>query len=283
MRQIFRDPEQQALFDERGYVFRDFLNKDAIERLRGLYADTAGSGHETYDFASGLSYYISVFDKDPANRRAANEGIREVFEDAIDRLLIDYRTLYCNFMVKEPGAGEIQAHQDYTWVDEARYVAFNLWVPLEDTDAGNGGFHLIAGSNRCLEHSYRAATIPHSLVGYNETLKPYMVSQPVAAGHGIVFDHRLIHYSPDNQSDAPRIAAQLVLIPREAVPVMAHYSPADPEHVRLLEIREDNYLLENNLWETSPDDLPVLETRPYHGLPDEGALIEMIRRHRQGD
>jgi len=31
-----------------------------------------------------------------------------------------------------------------------------------------------------------------------------------------LFDHRLFHYSPDNQSDRWRPAVQLVLIPAEA-------------------------------------------------------------------
>jgi ectoine hydroxylase-related dioxygenase (phytanoyl-CoA dioxygenase family) len=193
-------------------------------------------------------------------------------------VLIDYRILCCNFMVKAPGGGEIQAHQDYTWVDESAHVAFNLWVPLQDTDDGNGCFHLVPGSHRFIENSYRAGTIRESLVPHNEALKAYMVPVPVPAGRGILFDHRLFHYSPDNLSDQPRVAAQLVLVPAEAQPVMAHFRPEDPGHVRLLAIDDDRYLTEKNLWDIDPSSLREVARRPFRPLPGGDELIELVRR-----
>lgn len=279
MRQVFRDSAQQALFDDRGYVFHDFLNPQQVERLRAIYASTAGAGRETYDFASKLSYYISVFDKSPEHRKAANDEISALFAGLLGDVLIDYRILCCNFMVKAAGGGEIQAHQDYTWVDETKHVAFNLWVPLQDTDGGNGCFHLIPGSHRFIENSYRASTIRETLVAHNQALKAYMVPIPVPAGRGIIFDHRLFHYSPDNLSDVPRVAAQLVLIPNEAQPVIAHVRPEDPDHVRLLAIADDSYLTENNLWDIDPEGLAEIAERPFRKLPDQDELLKIVRQH----
>jgi hypothetical protein len=281
MRGIFRDSGTQAHFDQNGYVCEDFLDPDKIDRLRALYFSTAGKGRETYGFAAPLSYYISVFDKDPEHRRAANDGIRELFVESIERLMIDYRILYCNFMVKEPQGGEIQAHQDFTFVDESRFVAFNLWVPLQDTHLKNGCFHLVPGSNRLLQ-SYRSSTVPDTLAAHNEALKPFMIPLPLAAGRGILFDQKLFHYSPDNESQVPRVAVQLVVIPREAQPLIAYYDRQSPESVRLLAITDDAYLTNCNLWET-PSGLPLIETRPYSKLPDRAALVEMLRRHRSAD
>jgi hypothetical protein len=282
VRQVFRDPGQQALFDERGYIFHDFLSAGQVEQLRGIYASTAGAGRETYDFASKLTYYISVFDKSPEHRKAANDAISSLFKDLLGDVLIDYRILCCNFMVKAPGGGEIQAHQDYTWVDESRHVAFNLWVPLQDTDDTNGCFHLIPGSHRFIEDSYRASTVRETLVAHNQELKAYMVPVPVPAGRGILFDHRLFHYSPDNLSNVPRVAAQLVLIPVEAQPVMAHFRPEDPDHVRLLAIADDSYLTEKNLWDIDPDGLVEVARRPFRKLPDRDELLAIVRQHTAG-
>lgn len=266
------------MFDKRGYVFHDFLNPEQVARLRGIYASTAGAGHETYDFASKLSYYISVFDKSPEHRKAANDEISALFAGLIGDVLIDYRILCCNFMVKASGGGEIQAHQDYTWVDESKFVAFNLWIPLQDTDGTNGCFNLIPGSHRFIENSYRASTIRETLVAHNQELKPYMVPISVPAGRGILFDHRLFHYSPDNLSNVPRVAAQLVLIPREAEPVIAHFRPEDPDHVRLLAIGDDSYLTEKNLWDIDPNGLTEVAKRPFRKLPDRDRLLEIVRQ-----
>src|SRR5262245_8449570 len=109
MRRIFRDDRHQADFEDKGYLVRRFLDAEEIARLRGLYFETAGAGHRTYEFASSLRYYISVFDTDKAHRRAASDGIRAPFEAPIREVMLDYRVLGCNFMVKKPEGGEIQA------------------------------------------------------------------------------------------------------------------------------------------------------------------------------
>ena len=285
MRTVLRDPEQQALLDERGYVFHDFLGPDAIAALRELYFATTRSGRETYDFATGLTYYISIFDKRRENRRAANEGIRRFFLDAIEELMCDYRAVLCNFMVKEPGGGEIAAHQDTTLVDEAKHVACNLWVPLQDTDTHNGCFHMIPGTHRLLESTYRSNSIPDALVGYNEHLKPLMTPQPLPAGRGILFDHKMFHFSPDNLSTEPRLAVQLLLIPREAEVAIAYYDRAsDPDNINLLRVPDDNYLTDADLFEgamrQAPEGLELLDKRPYQKLPEPSELIDRIRQQR---
>ena len=44
-----------------------------------------------------------MFNPDESVRRRINEKIKAVFADKISPLLNDYRALYANFMVKEPG------------------------------------------------------------------------------------------------------------------------------------------------------------------------------------
>lgn len=290
MRKILRDPEQQALLEERGYVFHDFLGPEEIAVLRRLYFETAGSKRETYDFATGLTYYISIFDKNRAHRRAANEGIRRLFIDALEELMCDYRAVLCNFMVKEPGGGEIASHQDTTLVDEAKYVACNLWVPLQDTDTSNGCFHMIPGTHRLFESTYRSNSIPDSLVAYNEHLRPLMRPQPLPAGRGILFDHKMFHYSPDNLSTVPRLAVQLLLIPCEADVAIACYDrSSDPDSVNLLRVPDDDYLTDADLFEgnmtRAPEGLELLDKRPYQRLPEPLELVNMIQRQieRQGE
>ena len=109
-----------------------------------------------------------------------------------------------------------------------------------------------------------------------------MVPVPVPAGRGIIFDHRLFHYSPDNRSGVPRVAAQLVLTPKEAQPVIAHFRPDDPDHVRLLAIADDSYLTEKNLWEINPEELVEVARRPFRKLPDQDELLAIVRQRTAG-
>lgn len=274
--QSFRSVADQRIFDARGYLEFSCLGRGDVEHLRGVYERIAGAGYRTHEFASRLTYYISTFDTDPEHRATANVEIGRLLEETVERRMLDYRILGCNFMVKAPRGGEIQAHQDFTWVDEDVHTAFNLWIPLQDTSPECGGLHVIPGSHRALAGSFRSSSIPHSLVAYNESLKKLMTPLVVPAGQGILFDHRLLHYSPANQSDEPRIAVQLLLVPREAQPVIAVWDPERKDEVRLLAI-EDEYLEKANLWAPPPEGLPVVAVRPYPGLPGEAELLARLK------
>jgi ectoine hydroxylase-related dioxygenase (phytanoyl-CoA dioxygenase family) len=280
VRAIFRRPEHQALFEQQGYILYDFLSPAQVQDLRDLYFSTAGAERQPYDWAKRLTYYISSLDQNPDRRKAATNGIRDALRGQVADLMIDYKAILCNFMIKDPGGGEIQVHQDTTLVDESRYVACNLFVPLQDTNVENGCFHLIPGTHELLEGSFRHNSIPDTLVAYNEALKPFMVPLPLPAGRGILFDHKMFHWSPDNRSGVPRVAVQLLLVPSEAGVVIAHYDAAkDPDHVRLLSVPEE-YLTERNLFQAKlaeANELPLVDVRPYRKLPAVGELVEMIR------
>jgi hypothetical protein len=276
-RRIFGDQRVQDSFDRLGYVVADLLDSGERAELLGLFDRTVRGERNTYPNFRSLRYYISIFDQDVDKRKLVDRAAKQIFGDKIERLMLDYRILLCNFMAKEPGGvGEIQVHQDFSFVDEDSYTGFNLWVPLEDTDVGNGCFYMLPGSHRLLRSS-RSASAPDTLTKYNEMLKRYMVPKPIKAGSGILFDHRLFHYSPDNASDRWRPAVQLVLIPKEAEPVMLHYDrERDPEHLLVRRIEED-YLTEENIWNPARE-LQVVGRKPYIPLPGEAELLGMVER-----
>jgi len=279
-RQIFQHDEKQAQFDRFGYVTRELLSRDELEELNLLFDKTVRKGHQTYDHFRHLRYYISVFDKDARKRKELDHTVKRIFRDKIDQFMINYRILLCNFMAKEPGGnGEIQVHQDFTFVDEDRFVGFNLWVPLRDTDLNNGCFYMLPASNKLLR-SYRAASIPDTLTLYNDRLKRYMIPKPLQAGHGITFDHKLFHYSPDNHSEQWRPAVQLVLVPGEAQEITLHYDRAtDPDHLNVYKVDAD-YLTGGNLWQP-PAGLEPSGKKPYIPLPKEEELMLMVAQLHQ--
>ena len=101
----------------------DRLSLDEVEQLRAIYDSTAGTARETYDFATDLGYYVSIFDGLRENREVADTAIRSALESQKEELMPDYRILYCNFMVKDPGQGEIESHQDFSFVSFLVFLA----------------------------------------------------------------------------------------------------------------------------------------------------------------
>ncbi len=271
---IFSDPILQEQFDKDGFISIHFLSEEEIQQLSGAFRHYEEMGGSPIEFAKDLNYHISVFDTNIDRRIYIDTILKSIFTKKVEEVLPGYRILNSNFMTKKAGGGEIEVHQDFSHVDEKLYTAFNLWVPLQDTDEHNGGFFLIRGSNK-LFSSYRSATIPHNLTHYNESFKKHMEPIRVKAGDGLLFDHKLFHYSCPNTSSKVRVAVQMVVIPKNTQPVMYQYDEKnDPKHLEVFELTEE-FLLTKNLWEKT-EGLRSLGKVPYEKIPDAKDILKKL-------
>ncbi len=264
MRKIFRDENNEKQFREDGYVVFDLLDADAIGDLLSFYAAAFPSRREVVPYARELPYYISIFDRDASHKREVDERISSYVARDIDAQLEDYEVFYSNFMIKFPGDGQIEAHQDFNFVDESHDTAFNLWCPLVDTDSQNGGLYVIAGSHNVFL-TQRGPNLPKALTQYNDLLKRYARCVPLKKGQAIAFDHKLIHYSPPNRSEQVRVAIQSVLKPRHAAAVHYVFDQAT-ERVRAYCIDKE-FILNNDLWNARLDDRTQDHEQPLIPLP----------------
>jgi ectoine hydroxylase-related dioxygenase (phytanoyl-CoA dioxygenase family) len=268
------DKNIERLLDEKGYYHDNFLSETEVDFLLQKYIEYSSIPSKTIDFAQNLGYYISVFDENIEKRKFINTVLKNIFTEKLKSILPNYKILYGNFMTKEPNGSEIEVHQDFSFVDEKKNAAYNFWIPLQYTDCHNGGFHLIEGSHHAF-NSYRSASIPHNITHYNELFKSIMQPVPVEAGDGLIFDHRLFHYSSKNLSTKTRIAVQMVLIPENCTPVMYYYNPdSDKKNLSVYEISEE-YLLANNLWQ-KPEGLRLLYKTPYEKIPDGKSIYNKL-------
>ncbi len=250
MRRIFRDDGHERQFRENGYIVVDLLRDDEIAGLWSFYAGAFRTKREVVGYARDLPYYISVFDRDTAHKHEVDALISGCVAPRVDDLLADYEVFYSNFMIKFPGDGQIEAHQDFNFVDENRHTAFNLWCPLVDTDMTNGGLCAIAGSHEVFR-TQRGPNLPKALTEYNDMLKRYARRIPLRRGQAAIFDHKLIHYSPPNRTGEVRVAVQSVLKPREAPAIHCVF---DQGTGRVKAHRIDKaFVLENNLWDARLD------------------------------
>lgn len=273
---IYKDTYNQDLFDKNGYTAHNLLDETELNSLKDLYRNYLYIPGEVIDYAQSLGYYISVFDKSIERKQLVDASLKKILTPKINEILNAYTILTGNFMTKEPGGKEIEVHQDFSFVDEKMHTAFNLWIPLQDTSAANGGLFVLEGSHR-LFNSHRSATIPHNLTHYHEQFKPMMNELPVKAGEGLLFDHKLFHYSSVNASDQVRVAVQVVLIPKQVTPRMYYYDPkTDSKNLTMYAI-DENYLLNNNLWE-KPHGLKDLGKVPYEKIPDAEDILYAVKK-----
>ncbi len=265
MRKIFRDESNETQFRRDGYVVVELLDEPAIADLLSFYAASFPVRRDVVPYARSIPYYISIFDRDPEHKRDVDSRISQYVSPAIDGVFDDYEVFYSNFMIKWPGDGQIEAHQDFNFVDESQHTAMNLWSPLVDTNSQNGGLYVIAGSHNVFR-SQRGPNLPKALTQYNDILKRYARCLPIRKGQAAIFDHKLIHYSPPNHSDQVRVAIQSVLKPREAVAVHYVYDSSS-KRVRAYRIDKE-LILNGDLWNAQLSDRMLDHEQPLIPLPN---------------
>ncbi len=208
---LMRAIEQQEHLDEHGWVQVDLLSSASAESLLERYQQLDHAITVDRSFARG--FHATIIDDRRAYRRACHELIVDVMAEPLERLFLDVVLTLTNFLHKEPGAEAVPDHVDWTFVDESVHRSISVWSPLCDTDEESGCLGVLDRSHRRVDF-IRAAANP----SYEETVAfgaslPGRRLVPLRAGEGIVFDHRLVHFSAPHLGEEPRIAVTCELVP----------------------------------------------------------------------
>ncbi len=192
-------------------VTSPFLAPSEVERLRAEVESLGLLGAEGFhDTASaGLAF---------AERQAVHEVLCAAFAPGIEGLLADYRPVMSAAMTKWPGSsGTKEIHRDFRLVDESRFRAVCIWVPLVDVDDDNGalrvlrGSHLVDSGPRTVPTTPRVPRDPTPLLDFD-----LLEAVPVPAGDAVVFDLAIAHGSSTNGTTQPRPAVGVACAPSAA-------------------------------------------------------------------
>lgn len=228
-RVMVQDIDQKAM-EEDGYVIRPFLTDAEKEHLVTLFdADTAG----LY-----LPMAPTTWSKNEAYRNQIYSEIKRIFWPKLNELLEDYVPISGAFIIKNPNPDSaLNTHFDWLFVDERQFTALHIWVPLVDVDEQNGAYSILPGSHKMV-NAWRGQNTPDSIFFTGRQFKPgVQKSLPMKAGDALIYDMRLIHGTPPNLSNKIRLAAGLVMIPREATPIHV-YTPEEKMHDSDVEVYE---------------------------------------------
>lgn len=217
---IFKDEELQAKFDKQGFVVVQFINDAEVKILNDLF-DELHPVLPTEGFISGS------YSPDLAWKKKSSNAIVEVLSKQYERLFVNYQPFGAAFLFKMPSQNsELGVHQDWTIVDENKYVALNCWIPLTDINEVNGGLHVLPGSHYPAYHTLRAPTVPFFFSGNEAAVIPETVPMYVKAGEAVILNQSVIHYSPPNRSDKIRKAITAG-VKSKGAPMQFHYKAPD--------------------------------------------------------
>ena len=214
------DPACDAAFRRSGYAVIPLLDAAAVAALREDW-------DKREDSVQAWPYAASLYSPDVEFRRATHAVIAGTIGPALAQAVPDAELVFAGFACKaanEP-ASIVPFHQDPSFVDETRWGAANIWIPLVDLDESNGPLWAVPGS-----HRFNADCRGFNQLFAYSGLEPDLaeLARPIhaRAGEAVVFAHSLFHFSPPNLSPAPRLAAGGLLAERGAI---LRYPYVDPE------------------------------------------------------
>ena len=152
-------------------------------------------------------------------KKKVHSGLSNFLDPFINSLLADHRTLCYFFIVKGNGGNSrVNLHQDWSIVDELKHRAYTLWIPLVDSTIDNGTLHVLKGSHLFPLNIRGGAILPKFEFANEADAKALNFLSPITvkAGEALIFDSRILHYSPSNQSALPRTSIISNITPTQA-------------------------------------------------------------------
>lgn len=211
---LFKNEKLQQQFDLNGYVVVPFLEEAQVAALREFFF----AKHP--QLPDG--FYSSSFNTDETHKQSVNDKIESVLSEQVSSHFHSIKKLGGCFLNKQPGAqSEMPIHQDWTVVDEPNFDSITIWIPLQDVNEKNGAIQVIDGSHR-FSSALRSPSLEDPFKNIQAELRKDLKLLPMKAGEAFIFSQALLHASPPNISNEPRIAVTYGLIDAAAQLLFYH-------------------------------------------------------------
>jgi len=241
---IFGDCNLQAEYEEKGFAKATLLSDQQVGHLLAEVAKL----HPDDGFAPSVSagpslpYHVTFLDSNKSYRRAVFQLVGDFFTDKLKQVLPDYYILNTSLVIKPPGSGMFEVHHDWGFVADLAIKCMTVWCPLVDTSIENGTIHVLPGSHQLIQE-FRAPNVSSYFDDFPDAIiERWLEPIPTQAGHALLWDNHMIHWSGDNHTDAPRIAVQITCIPSRSQPVFIYYDEQFPGRFEIIEAGQEFWL-----------------------------------------
>jgi hypothetical protein len=271
MRSFFYDEAQENQLIEKGWVRSPMLSPEEVkEILDGIAELRPDDGFEP-DGCGGFqfTYHCTFLDTNVEYKRAASNLMRRIFTPHIEKILVNYEILNCNFYIKPPGKGEFQIHQNWPALADMNDTTMTIWCPLVDADETNGTLEVVEGSHKVVPDIAGPMAEPFFRDFQDALVDKYLKKIPVKAGDALIFDDSLIHWSATNKAETPRYAIQILCVPKDATPVFFYQDKDKTDQWEVLEVDSD-FFIEHTILDflTRPAELKSLGV-----IPNENRIL----------
>lgn len=208
MERVFTDDSLQQQFEQDGFVIIDLLNPQELAELNAF-------SYGVIDDHQG--FYTSHHMPDADKRKLIDITLKRYFDNKFTGVLADYRSIFHNLLVKNPGVDSTLAmHQDWCFTNEQQYAGLNVWAPLINSTKNNGCLQVIKASHRYALPVYRGRGFNVLEKIKHDSFENYTTDVEVPAGKCVIMHLALMHSSLPNVTDKTRIAVSAIMVPKEA-------------------------------------------------------------------
>ena len=236
---------------ESGYCIFDLLSRKRTLELAHLYHKVNSEVGDRFFSSSHLQ-----------NKELVNElsdACIKIISPELEKQLSGYNVLGAALLSKPPGSNsKLPIHQDWNIVDEKVSRSYNLWIPLVDVSEINGAMIVLKGSHG-KELTLRGKNIPSRFQNVIEELKPNMETISMNVGQALLYDHALIHGSPENFSSTARNSIVCGIVPEGSA--LRLYQGSN-EIINEYEVSRDFLVNHISLDISGNHDAKLLETYP---------------------
>lgn len=245
-RTVFKNALLQAQLQDLGHVKMPMLTSQEINKILEFIKTLKPDDHFNPmgdQPGNPSTYHCSFLDTNKDYKKKVSSFLSSVFMPHISQVLSNYDILSINFYIKQPGKGNFQIHQNWptTAVED---TTVTVWCPLQDVSELNGGIHIVEGSHK-ITPDIGSVLAPVFFSQFEkELVAKYLKPIHMKAGEALIFDDSLIHWSPQNNSEQPRIAIQIEMIPTGVTPRYYHYD-RETDLFEVFAVDTDYYLNHN--------------------------------------
>ena len=262
MGRIFFDESLDTQFKDDGVVTILMLSIEEVEYLASAYA-------KEHDTKKGV-FHSTMFIDDAQYRREVDKRIRAVLTKKINSVIIDYRLLFGNYIVKQSSTeSAVGIHQDWNFTTP-EFTSLNIWIPLVDIDEHTGTFYALKGSHKTFHNIRYTPYADHAYIQIEDIILTRSTPFHLKAGEAIIYNGAIVHYSKPNVSPQPRIAVGMALIPN-AAPNLHYYKRSAENILEVFEVDESFYN-SFNFFDEPKGVRKIGEVTEYQGLPSRQDL-----------
>ncbi len=215
-----------------GYTLMKFMDGEILSKIEHLIHSFGKTPNQP------RTYVDSHSDCSVDQKVLFNDHIQVLTRPFVEKTFPGYKIIDAGFFIKGPHSHGTVVHQHPTIIDEEKYKAYTVWVPLSDSNVANGTIEIIEGSH-LLEK--RVKCFGGHLIAKVSNIDRFLKPVNVPYGSALVFDDSSIHASGFNYSSRPKTHLFFVVVPREAqLTVYTGYGPG--ERVTLYEPESDFFV-----------------------------------------